>query len=97
MKTGDYCIVPYHDVFYTGTIKSDYYFDLNSQKFEHQRKVKWLFDEEPFSRNELPEIIQASLKSQLGLVDITKHESLNSDDPDRRLKVAIAVMELNNK
>ncbi|MER2007689.1 MAG: hypothetical protein ABS939_09575 [Psychrobacillus sp.] len=140
MEIGHYCIVPYEDVFYTAIIKSDYYYDQNSQKFEHQRKVEWLFDGNSFSRNELPEIIQASLKSQLGLVDLTKHESLfvkylnqkqgievleeeisdispmkieldslikdamkiikdeiNSDDPDRRLKAAIAVMELNNK
>lgn len=142
MKIGDYCIVPYHDVFYTGIIKSDYYFDPNSQKFEHQRRVEWMFDGEPFGREELPETIQASLKSQLGLADLTKHESIfikylnqkqgieindlvdetseitlmeielnslvidamkiikdeiNSDDPDRRLKAAIAVMELNNK
>lgn len=141
MKIGDYCIVPYNDVFYTGIIKSDYYFDSNSQKFEHQRKVEWLFDGEPFSRNELPEAIQVSIKSQLGLIGMAKHKSIfikylnhkqgidindlsdeyeissieselnslvidamkiikdeiNSDDPDRRLKAAIAVMELNNK
>jgi predicted Mrr-cat superfamily restriction endonuclease len=140
MKIGHYCIVPYHDVFYTGIIKSDYYFDPNSNTFEHQRKVEWLFDGEPFSRDELPEPIQASIKTQLGLADITQHESIfvkylnqkqgiddledesseitpieielnsllidamkiikdeiNSDDPDRRLKAAIAVMELNNK
>ncbi|WGT39966.1 hypothetical protein QH639_04075 [Lysinibacillus sp. 1 U-2021] len=142
MKIGDYCIVPYNDVFYTGIIKSDYYFDPNSQKFEHQRKVEWLFDGEPFNRNELPEAIQVSIKSQLGLIDMAKHRSIfikylnqkqgigindlsdesneisliedelnslvidamkiikdeiNSDDPDRRLKAAIAVMELNNK
>jgi len=138
MKIGHYCIVPYHDVFYTGIIKSDYYFDSNSKKFEHQRKVEWLFEGEPFSRGELPEPIQASLKTQLGLADFTQHESIfvkhlnqkqgiddledesseitpieielnsllidamkiikdgiNSDDPDRRLKAAIAVMELN--
>jgi predicted Mrr-cat superfamily restriction endonuclease len=140
MKVGDYCIIPYHDVFYTCIIRSDYYFDPNSQKFEHQRKVEWLFDGEPFSRDELPEPIQASIKTQLGLADINQHTSLfvkylnqkqgiddleyesseitpieielnsllidamkiikdeiNSDDPDRRLKAAIAVMELNNK
>ena len=140
MKPGHHLIVPYHDVFYTGIIKSDYYFDPNSQKFEHQRKVEWLFDGEPFSREELPEPIQASLKSQLGLADLTQHESIfvkylnrkqgiddledesnkitpietelnsllldamkiikdeiNSDDPNRRLKAAIAVMELNAK
>ncbi|MGE7839084.1 hypothetical protein [Viridibacillus arvi] len=140
MKIGHYCIIPYHDVFYTGIIKSDYYFDPNSNKFEHQRKVEWLFDGDSFSRDELPESIQASLKTQLGLADFSHHESIfvkylnrkqgiadlqdesseitpieielnsllidamkiikdeiNSDDPDRRLKAAIAVMELNNK
>ena len=139
MKVDDYCIVPYNDVFYTAVIKSDYYFDSNSQKFEHQRKVEWLFDGEPFERTELPKKIQASLKSQLGLADISQHEAIfikylnkkqgldtsddweeessvenelssllenalqiikdeiSSDDPDRRLKAAIAVMELNHK
>lgn len=140
MKTEDYCVVPYNDVFYTAQIKSDYYYDSTSEKFEHQRKVEWLFDGEPFSREELPEQIQASLKSQLGLVDLTQHlsifikylnrkqgidtgedfelnnneidlelksllldalmiikDEINSDDPDRRLKAAIAIMELNNK
>lgn len=139
MQPNDYVIVPYHDVFYTGIIKSDYYFDPNSQRFEHQRKVEWLFDKKSFSRDELPEAIQITIKSQLGLVGMDKHESIfmkylnhklgietddlsndsngipqteselnslvvdalkiikdeiNSDDPDRRLKAAIAVMEL---
>lgn len=139
MKIGDYCIIPYNDVFYSATIKSDYYFDPKSKKFEHQRKVEWLFDGEPFGREELPEHLQSSLKSQLGLADISQHESIftkylnkklgletnsdldnssitnfelnsllddamqiikgemNSDDPDRRLKAAIAIMELNHK
>lgn len=148
MKVGDYCIVPYNDVFYTGIIRSDYYFDPNSQKFEHQRKVEWLFDGEPFSREILPKQIQTSLKSQLGLADLSQHEAIfkrginkwnsmdelgildlfdkpeesdegdligeqlssllndalkiiedeiKSDDPDRRLKAAIAVLDLNNK
>ena len=142
MKIGDYCIVPYNDVFYTGIIKSDYYFDPNSQKFEHQRKVEWLFDGEPFSRNELPSLIYVSTNSGSGLLDLTKYKSIfieylnhekgieindlsdesneifsieselnslvidamkiikgeiNSDDPARRLKAAIAVMQLNNK
>jgi len=137
MKIGEYCIVPYHDVFYIGILKSDYYFDLTSSKYEHQRKVEWLFDGEPFSREELPAELQASIKTQLGLADISQHEAIfikylnkkqgintpdssheansleielnslvfdamkiikdeiNSDDPDRRLKAAIAVMELN--
>ncbi|MEB8573088.1 hypothetical protein [Bacillus cereus] len=139
MKINDYCIVPYENVFYIGIIKSDYYFDVNSQKCEHQRKVEWLFDGEGFSRDELPTSIQASLRSQLGLADLSQHinvfnkylnkkqgintseelddslviedeldgllldamkiikDEINSDDPDRRLKAAIAVLELNNK
>lgn len=139
MKINEYCLVPYKDVFYICIIKSDYYFDPNSKKFEHQRKVEWLFDGEPFDRTELPEPIQASLKSQLGLANLSQHinvfnkylnkkqgintpeklndsmvlegeleellldamkiikDEINSDDPDRRLKAAIAVLELNNK
>ena len=148
MKVGDYCIVPYNDVFYVGIIKSDYYFDSSSQKFEHQRKVEWLFDERMFNREILPKQIQTSLKSQLGLADLSQHEptfkryinkwksmdkigvlnqfdeseeldednlfgnqlnsllndamkiikeEINSDDPGRRLKAAIAVLEINNK
>ncbi|MDK8747727.1 hypothetical protein QP810_10915 [Streptococcus agalactiae] len=147
MKVGDYCIVPYNDVFYTGIIKSDYYFDSKSQKFEHQRKVEWLFNGESFVREALPKQIQTSLKSQLGLVDLSQHQlaferfvnhwksigelgilemwnkheesdddvvgeqlssllndamkiiedEMKSDDPNRRLKAAIAVLELNNK
>lgn len=148
MKVGDYFIVPYNDVFYTGIIKSDYYFNPNAQKFEHQRKVEWLFNGEPFNREMLPKQIQTSLKSQLGLADLSQHGSIykmcinkwksmdelgifdlwdkpeeldegdlvgeqlssllndamkiiedeiKSDDPDRRLKAAIAVLEINNK
>ena len=138
MKVGDYCIVPYDDVFYIAKIKSAYYFDSNSVTFEHQRKVEWLFEGEPFGREELPYQIQISLRSRLGLTDMSKHESLFekylsqkqngedfddsdkelitdemdtlriaamkiikneivSDDPDRRLQAAIAVMELNYK
>lgn len=138
MKAGDYCIVPYDDVFYVAIIKSDYYFDSTSVTFEHQRKVEWLFDAESFGREELPKDIQTSLKSQLGLTDMTQHENLfkkyltkkqngkslddtkeeamatemnsletaamniikaeiTSDDPDRRLQAAIAIMELNFK
>lgn len=141
MKIGHICIIPYNDIFYAAIIKGDYYYDSNSQKFEHQRKVEWLFDGEPFSRVELPDELQASLKTQLGLADISQHEAIfkkyvnkkqgvnnplddeldnhlsidnelntllhdamkiikdeiNSDDPDRRLKAAIAIMELNNK
>lgn len=137
MKIGDYCIVPFKDVFYLAIIKSNYYFDSASVTFEHQRKVEWLFDAEPFGREELPKKIQTSLKSQLGLADLTQHESLfknyllkkqkgeswesegesmademnsletaamniikaeiASDDPDRRLQAAIAIMELNYK
>lgn len=141
MKIDDFCIIPYNDVFYCCKIKSDYYYDPLSKGFEHQRKVEWLFDGEPFDRQELPDVLQASLKTQLGLADISQHEfifkrylnkkmginepsndeenqhisleielndllndameiikdELNSDDPDRRLKAAIAIMELNNK
>ncbi|MDA2732897.1 hypothetical protein PDR34_24400 [Bacillus cereus] len=139
MNINNHCIVPYGDVFYTCLIKSDYYYDPNSKKFEHQRKVEWLFDGKPFRREELPEPIQASLKSQLGLADLSQHinifnkylnkkqgtntseelddslviedeldellldamkiikDEIKSDDPDRRLKAAIAVLELNNK
>lgn len=139
MKVGDYCIVPYdNDTFYTAKIKSDYYFDPNSNKYDHQRKVEWLFDGEPFGRDELPKQLQTSLKSQLGLADITQHEpaffkylnkkqasdlddeanennslvshldslvedainvlkeEIHSDDPNRRLQAAIAIMELNS-
>ncbi len=101
----------------------------------HQRKVEWLFDGEPFGRDELPKQLQTSLKSQLGLADITQHEptffkylnkkqgsdiddeanennslvsnldslvedainvlkeEIHSDDPNRRLQAAIAIME----
>lgn len=141
IKIGEYCIIPYNDVFYVGEIKSDYYYDSTSQTFEHQRKVEWLFDGEPFDREELPNELQASLKTQLGLADISQHtavfnkyldkkrgiqsaladesnefrdmeielnpllndamkiikDELNSDDPNRRLKAAIAIMQLNNK
>lgn len=141
MTIGDYFIIPYKDVFYTGIIKSDYYFDSNFQGFEHQRKVEWLFDGEPFDRGELPDELQQSIKTRLGLADMSQHQSLfirylnkkngidtpleddsnqftsveielntllhdamkiikdeiNSDDPDRRLKAAIAIMELSNK
>ena len=142
MKIDDHCIVPYNDVFYIAIIKSDYYFDPNSQKFEHQRRVEWLFNGEPFSRYELPATMYTTTNSRLGLLDMTKHKSIfieylnhehgieinklsdesnslssleselnsmvidavkiikdeiNSDDPNRRLKAAIAVIELNNK
>jgi predicted Mrr-cat superfamily restriction endonuclease len=148
MKIGDYCIIPYNDVFYTAKITSDYFYDSNSKKYEHQRQVEWLFDGEPFGREILPKQIQTSLKSQLGLADLSQHEpifkrcinkwnsmdelgvldlfdkseesdetnlvgeqlssllndamkiikdEINSDDPDRRLKAAIAVLELNDK
>jgi len=139
MKVGDYCLVPYlNDTFYTAKIKSDYYFDPNSNKYEHQRKVEWLFDGEPFGRDELPLQIQTSLKSQLGLANLTRHEliflnylnkqqtsdlddeanennllasdldsliedainvlkeEIHSDDPNRRLQAAIAIVELNS-
>jgi len=136
MQIGDYCIIPYEDVFYTAVINSNYYFDPNSEKYEHQRKVEWLFDQEPFDRGELPLQLQASIKSQLGLANISKNESdfirylnekqgidlddealeggsfvsdinllavdalnilkieMDSDDPNRRLQAAIAIMEL---
>lgn len=138
MKPGDYCIVPYRDVFYAARITSDYYFDPSSVKYEHQRKVEWLFDKEPFGRDELSEKLQASLKSRLALADLSQHElvfvnylekksgiavheeteedisheilssllpealeilesELNSDDPNRRLKAAIAVVGFNQK
>lgn len=148
MKIGDYCIIPYNDVFYTAKITSDYFYDSNSKKYEHQRQVIWLFDGEPFGREILPQQIQTSLKSQLGLADLSQHEpifkrcitkwnsmdelgilnpfdeseeldgdnlvgeqlssllndamkiikdEINSDDPNRRLKAAIAVLELNDK
>lgn len=138
MRIGHYCIVPHGDDFYVAVIKSDYYYDSTSVTFEHQRKVEWLFDAKPFAREELPIEIQTSLKSQLGLTDMTQHEILfknyltkkqkggsleeledesmavemnsleaaamdiikaeiASDDPDRRLQAAIAIMELNYK
>lgn len=139
MKLEQYCIVPYKEVFYVAKIKSDYYFDPNSKKFEHQRKVEWLFDKEPFGREELPDALQTSIKTQLGLADMSQHEpvfikylnkklgldsfdnldeensinielnsllidalkiikdEIKSDDPNRRLKAAIAVMEFNHK
>jgi len=75
MKIGDYCIVPYEDGFYSAVINSDYYFDPNSKKFEHQRKVEWLFGGESFNREELPKQLQLSIKSQLGLANISKNEA----------------------
>jgi predicted Mrr-cat superfamily restriction endonuclease len=75
-KIGDYCFVPYEDVLYVAIIKSEYYFDPASVTFEHQRKVEWLFETEPFGREELPKEIQTSLKSKLGLTDMSQHESL---------------------
>ena len=61
MDMGDYCIVPYEHIFYVAIIKSKYYSDFTSITFEHQRKVEFLFDAEPFGRDELPKEIQASL------------------------------------
>ena len=139
MKIGDYVIVPYNDLFYTGIIKSDYYYDSSSKKYGHQRKVEWLFDKEPFLRRGLPEAIQVSINTELALIGMAKHESIfieylnqkqgiddlqdesteeplienelnslvidamkiikdaiNSDDPDRQLQAAIAVLQLKN-
>ncbi len=138
MEVGDFCIVPHGDVFYVGIIRSEYYFDPNSPKYEHQREVEWLCGDKPFGRREdLPAKLQASLKTQLGLADLTQHElifnqymnkkqgivnaddseekdslvfeldslvkdamgiikeEMKSDDPNRRLQAAIAVMKLN--
>ncbi|MGG4549679.1 hypothetical protein ABER02_18190 [Rossellomorea marisflavi] len=138
MSIGDYCIVPHRKSFYVAQITSDYFYNGESSKYEHQRKVKWLFNKEPIEREDLPEKLQNSTKTLLGLADLSKHydifvqyldnknnrakatpikednssneisllvtkaisilqNEINSDDPDRRLKAAIAVMDLNNR
>lgn len=139
MQIGDYCIVPYGDHFYVGIIKSEYYYDPQSLKYEHQREVEWLNLEMPSlkaygRREDLPEAIQASLKTQLGLADFSQHEQIfteylsqqekgaevttekpketsefdsllknalkilqeemQSDDPNRRLRAAVAIVGL---
>jgi predicted Mrr-cat superfamily restriction endonuclease len=77
MQKEEICIVPYEgDVFYIALIKSDYFYNVECETYAHQRKVEWLFNGKVFSREELPEKLQASLKSQLGLADISKHESV---------------------
>lgn len=136
MEIGDYCIVPHGNFFYVGIITSDYYYNPNYPTFEHQRNVEWISEKVFGRRDELPVQIQASLRTQLGLADLSQHElvfskyinekqgivtaddtvenepvvselnslvedamivlkkELHSDDPNRRLQAAIAVMKL---
>lgn len=67
-------MLPYVDVFYVGVVKGDYYFNSNEPTYAHQRKVEWLFGAQPMERHMLPEAIQKSIRSKLGLADLSQHD-----------------------
>ncbi|KML32363.1 hypothetical protein [Rossellomorea marisflavi] len=138
MSIGDYCIVPHKKRFFVAKITSDYFYNQNSSQYEHQRKAEWLFNGKSLEREDLPEKLQNSTRTMLGLANLSKHyetfiqyldrknnttedssneedttsdelsslvtraisilkDEIASDDPDRRLKAAIAVMDLSNR
>lgn len=75
MNIGDYCILPYEDFFYLAVIIGDYTY--TDDHMLQTRSVTFLNQGQPFGRKEdLPEVLQRSLRSRLALANLTDHIEL---------------------
>lgn len=79
MKTHDIVVVPYESKIYFAEVISDYKYvqELDEDKegtgFPHQREVKWAFNKQPISRNDLPSALRDSLQYPGAVASLTKH------------------------
>ncbi len=106
MKPHDLVVVPYESKIYFAEITSDYKYiqkyDENKEGsgFPHQRDVKWAFNKQPVSRNDLPSALRESLQYPGAVASLTKHLDavLNiMDQSEKHVQLNDDLLEAKNK
>lgn len=70
MNIGDYCLIPFEDVFYVAVITGDYRY--NGDEKVNERTVTFLNNSQPFGdKDRLPDILKKSLRSRLALANLS--------------------------